>query len=153
VAISIPVEINRTFGVKADFDKVFDTLANVPESVGNFPKVDQLVPLGNNAFRWEMHKIGVDKHALQTVYACIYHMDRDNGVITWEPVEGVGNSRVSGSWHVKREGNQTQLKFSTKARVELPLPSLLKLAISPVVKHEFAGLIDTYIENLKKKFS
>ena len=152
MAISIPIEINRTFDVKADFDTVFDTLANVPESASHFPKVDQLVPLGDNAYRWEMQKIGVDKHALQTIYACSYEADKAKGTIVWKPVKGVGNSEVSGTWHIRRDGDRTQLKFNTKGIMELPLPGLLKLAISPVVKHEFNALVDTYIENLKKTF-
>ena len=40
----------------------------------------------------------------------------------------------------------------TSAELTVPLPSLLKLAISPVIKHEFNSLVDTYMSNLKKAF-
>lgn len=151
MAITIPIEINREFDVDADFDKTFDLLADVPASAGYFPKLDTLTPLGDNTFRWEMEKVGVDKHSIQSIYACKYYSDKDKGRITWEPVKGEGNGVVSGSWTITSNKNGgTHLKFHTQAELTLKLPSLLKLAISPVVKHEFNSLVDTYVNNLKK---
>lgn len=152
MAISVSIEINRDFDVNADFDRVFDLLANVPESASFFPKVDRLIPLENGAYRWEMQKMGVDKHSLQTVYACTYKADRERGQIEWAPIKGVGNGSVSGSWKVERNGSGTRLRFHTQGTLELPLPGLLKLAVSPVVKHEFNALVDTYIQNLQRHF-
>jgi len=153
VAISISIEVSRNFDVSANLDQVFDLLADVPKSASFFPKVQELIPLGDNSYRWEMEKVGLDKHALQTIYACRYHADKDKRLITWEPVKGVGNGQISGFWKLIPEGDKTSLQFSTKATLELPLPGLLKLAISPVVKHEFSSLLDTYIANLKQHFA
>nr|WP_282562678.1 SRPBCC family protein [Marinobacter panjinensis] len=137
----------------AGYDKVFELLADVPESASHFPKVHKLVDLGDNTYRWEMEKVGVDKHAIQSVYACKYYPDKDNGKITWEPVKGEGNGVVKGSWTLKaKDDNTTSVKFQTSAELTVPLPSLLKLAISPVIKHEFNSLVDTYMSNLKKAF-
>ncbi|MDX5297626.1 MAG: hypothetical protein LPK85_01610, partial [Gammaproteobacteria bacterium] len=91
MAITIAIEINREFEVAGSFDEIFDLLADVPRSAGYFPKVDKLTDLGNNTFRWEMEKVGVDKHALQSVYACSYTDDKAAGIIRWEPVKGDGN--------------------------------------------------------------
>lgn len=153
MAISVTIEVNRDFTVPANFDKVFDLLSDVPASGSHFPKVDQLVDLGDNAYRWEMEKMGVDKHALQSIYACRYESDKTAGTINWKPIKGEGNGVVSGNWKVKPVENGTHLSFTTEAKLTLPLPSLLKLAISPVVRHEFNALIDTYTENLKSVFS
>lgn len=132
---------------------MFDLLADVPESASHFPKVHKLVDLGDNTYRWEMEKVGVDKHAIQSIYACKYYPDKDNGKITWEPVKGEGNGIVKGSWTLKaKDDNTTSVKFQTSAELTVPLPSLLKLAISPVIKHEFNSLVDTYMNNLKKAF-
>lgn len=150
VAISIKIEVKREFFVPAGIDTVFALLANVPESVSHFPKVAQLIDLGDNSYRWEMEKIGVDKHALQTVYACKYIANEAAKTITWEPVKGVGNGIVSGSWHLSEDGEGTHIAFQSEAEVSLPLPSILKLAISPVVKHEFNSLVEIYTDNLKK---
>lgn len=153
MAITVAIELNRQLEIPAGYDEVFDLLADVPRSASYFPKVDKLTDLGDNAYRWEMEKVGVDKHAIQSVYACRYHSDKDAGRITWEPLKGEGNGIVSGSWTVKSEGdNTTAVTFKTSAELTVPLPSLLKLAISPVIKHEFNSLVDTYMANLKAAF-
>jgi len=153
VAITVSIELNREIELPAGYDEAFDLLADVPKSVSHFPKVHKLDDMGNNTYRWVMEKVGVDKHAIQTEYACKYFPDKENGKITWEPVKGEGNGVVSGYWTLKAKGdNATQVKFHTKADLTVPLPSLLKLAISPVIKHEFNSLVDTYMNNLKKAF-
>ncbi len=153
MAITVSIELNRELDLPAGYDKVFELLADVPESASHFPKVHKLVDLGDNTYRWEMEKVGVDKHAIQSVYACKYYPDKDNGKITWEPVKGEGNGVVKGSWTLKaKDDNITSVKFQTSAELTVPLPSLLKLAISPVIKHEFNSLVDTYMSNLKKAF-
>lgn len=153
MAITVSIELNRELDLPAGYDRVFDLLADVPESASHFPKVHNLVDLGDNTYRWEMEKVGVDKHAIQSIYACKYYADKDNGKITWEPVKGEGNGIVRGSWTLKaKDDNTTSVKFQTSAELTVPLPSLLKLAISPVIKHEFNSLVDTYMNNLKKAF-
>ncbi|HLV78426.1 MAG TPA: SRPBCC family protein [Marinobacter sp.] len=150
MAITVSIELSRELEIPAGYDEVFDLLADVPRSVSHFPKVDRLVDLGGNAYRWEMEKVGVDKHAIQTVYACTYHADKAAGTITWQPVKGEGNAEVSGAWTIRAlSDSATNVRFQTSARLTVPLPSLLKLAISPVIKHEFNGLVDTYMNNLK----
>ncbi|MGO1462633.1 MAG: SRPBCC family protein [Marinobacter sp.] len=153
MAITVSIDLNRELEIPASYDEVFDLLADVPRSVSYFPKVHKLKDLGDNVYRWEMEKVGVDKHAIQSVYASKYFADKDAGKITWEPVKGEGNGLVSGYWTVKANGDRaTALKFHTSAELTLPLPGMLKLAISPVVKHEFNGLVDTYMSNLKAAF-
>ena len=153
MAITVSIELNRELDLPAGYDEVFDLLADVPKSASHFPKVHKLVDLGDNTYRWEMEKVGVDKHAIQSIYACKYYPDKENGKITWEPVKGEGNGVVKGSWTLKaKDDNTTSVKFQTSAELTVPLPSLLKLAISPVIKHEFNSLVDTYMINLKKAF-
>lgn len=153
MAITVSIELNRELDLPAGYDEVFELLADVPASASHFPKVHNLVDLGDNTYRWEMEKVGVDKHAIQSVYACKYFADKDNGKITWEPVKGEGNGVVKGAWIIKsKDDSTTAVKFQTSAELTVPLPSLLKLAISPVIKHEFNSLVDTYMSNLKKAF-
>lgn len=153
MAISVSIEVSRNVDVPADFDEVFALLADVPRSASFFPKVHQLTPLSDDSYRWEMEKVGIDKHALQTIYACSYHADKEKRLITWEPVKGVGNGQVSGFWKLTPGEGKTSLQFSTQATLELPLPGILKLAINPVIKHEFASLVDTYLANLQRHFA
>jgi carbon monoxide dehydrogenase subunit G len=151
VAVTVAIELSRDIEIAGSYDEVFDLLADVPRSVSYFPKVEKLDDLGDNAYRWEMEKVGVDKHSIKSVYACKYFPDRENGKITWEPVKGEGNGVVKGSWTLTEKGDKcTAVKFRTTAELTVPLPSFLKLAISPVVKHEFNSLVDTYMNNLSK---
>lgn len=149
MAIKINIDLDREFTVNADIDTVFALLANVPESVSHFPKIASLEDLGDNTYRWNMEKVGAGDHAIQTVYACQYFPDDAAKKITWEPVKGEGNGLVSGGWTMTESGSGTAVKFETSAELNLPLPGLLKLAISPVVKHEFGSLVDTYMDNLQ----
>ncbi|PID42622.1 MAG: hypothetical protein CSA52_01615 [Gammaproteobacteria bacterium] len=149
MTIKVSIEINREFDVSAGFDRAFGVLSNVPVSVSHFPKVDQLVDLGNNTFRWEMNKIGVHDYSLQTIYAAKYLSDKSNGSIVWKKVPGVGNAEVEGSWKVTETGSGCHVVLVTTGVMTLPLPSLLKLAVSPIVKHEFNALVDKYINNLQ----
>ncbi|MDO6443093.1 MULTISPECIES: SRPBCC family protein [unclassified Marinobacter] len=153
MAITVSLELNREIEIPGSYDEVFALLADVPRSASHFPKVHKLTDLGDNIYRWEMDKVGIDKHAIQSVYASKYFADKDAGKITWEPVKGEGNGVVRGSWTLTAKGDQaTTAKFQTSAELTLPLPGLLKLAISPVIKHEFNSLVDTYMNNLKKAF-
>ena len=150
MAITVSIELNRELELPGSYDEVFELLADVPRSASHFPKVHKLEDLGDNTYRWEMEKVGVDKHAIQSIYACKYYSDKDAGRITWEPVKGEGNGVVRGSWTLKANGDSTTTaKFQTHAELTVPLPRLLKLAISPVIKHEFNSLVDTYMKNLK----
>mgnify|MGYP006422157803 CR=1 FL=1 len=154
MSITVNIEIEREFTMNGDYDTVFDLLADVPRSVAHFPKVEKLTPLDDNSYRWEMEKVGVDKHNIQAVYACRYYPDSERGVIEWEPVEGVGNGLVSGSWNIHDNGDGSSgLRFRTQAQLTVALPGFLKMAVSPVIKHEFNSLVDTYIQNLKAAFA
>mgnify|MGYP003637345215 FL=1 len=149
MTIKVNIELDRKFSVSADKDTVFALLADVPGSASHFPKVEALTDLGDNCFRWEMEKVGLGDHAIQTIYACKYSPDESNAVITWSPIKGEGNGVVSGAWNITEGSKGTDIHFKTSAELTIPLPGLLKLAISPVVKHEFNSMVDEYIDNLK----
>jgi len=153
MAFKVNVDINKEFDVPADFDKVFDLLSSVPDSVSHFPKVDQLVDMGDNTFRWEMEKIGIQKYYIQTVYACKYESDKDAGSITWTPVSDVGNAEIKGSWKITKQGDRTHAALNTGGVLTLPFPGLAKMVIAPFASKEFEGMVDQYIENLKTFFN
>ena len=121
--------------------------------MSHFPKVERLVDLGDGTYRWEMEKIGVGKYYLQTVYACRYTNDREAGRVEWKPVPGVCNGIIEGAWQIQSKGDSTHIDFRTSGELSLPLPSLARLLVSPVVVREFEGLVARYIENLKEALS
>ncbi len=153
MAITVKIEMERSFSVNKDIDTVFALLSDVPESGKHFPKVEKLTEIGDNIYRWEMNKIGIGDHSIQTCYACKYVADPKKHTVEWTPIKGEGNGVVSGKWSMAKEGTGTKLNFFTTAEVTLPLPGLLKLALSPVVKMEFTSMAETYIDNLKEALS
>lgn len=75
----------------------------------------------------------------------------EDGWIEWYPIADEGNAQVEGKWTVEKldDGN-TRLVLTTKGEFELPLPSLAKVVVKPLVAREFDGLVDKYIKNLQK---
>lgn len=153
MSFRVTLEIAREFEVKAPPEATFALLADVPESVSHFPKVEQLVDLGSNTYRWEMAKLGVGSYYIQTVYACAYSDNPDERWVKWEPVEGEGNAEIEGYWNLAAIDGGTHVEFFTRGILGLPLPALAKFVVSPVVVAEFNQLIDGYIENLGKTLS
>lgn len=153
MTVKIAIDLNRKLSVAADIDSVFSLLSDVPASAEHFPKVHAITALSDNSFRWDMEKVGLGTHSIQTSYACLYISDSDAKTITWTPIKGEGNGIVSGKWELTEVATGTNISFKTKAELTLPLPGLLKLAISPLVKFEFSGMVDTYLRNLKSLWS
>lgn len=152
MAIKVTIDLGYELNVKASYQKVFDTLSDVPTSASFFPKVDQLVDMGDNVYRWEMAKIGLAQVNLQTVYASKYVSNADKGTIVWTPVEGVGNALVSGNWKIVDKKKSTHITFKSKGELTLGLPGLMKMVVAPVVEAEFEKLVEQYLDNLTQHF-
>ena len=152
MAVSVDIDLGYEFTVKAAFKDVFDVVSDVPASASFFPKLDKLVDMGDNTYRWEMAKVGTAQVNLQTVYASKYSSDRKKGTVLWVPVKGVGNAQVSGSWKITDKKGSTECVLNIKGTVDTPLPGLMKMVVVPVVKGEFEKLVEKYVDNLVKKF-
>ena len=152
MAITVSIDLAYEFEVKARAAEVFEVLADVPTSASHFPKLDQLVDLGDNSYRWEMAKIGVASIHLQTIYASKYVSDRAKGSVVWTPVAGEGNALVSGSWKIKDNKKSTHLTLEIQGELSLPLPALVKKVVTPVVEAEFEKMVEQYIDNLTRRF-
>ncbi len=152
MTVTVAIDLGYEFAVKSPFKEVFDLLADVPESVSHFPKVDRLVDMGDGVYRWEMAKVGTAQVNIQTVYASKYVSDRKKGSVVWTPVPGVGNALVGGSWKISDQKKSTALEFKVSGTVNVALPGLMKMVVVPVVQGEFEKLVEKYIDNLIKRF-
>jgi len=154
MAFTVDISLLREFTTSAGLDAVFAILADVPRSAAHFPKVDALVDLGGNVFRWEMEKIAIGGYTLQqTIYACHYTADPLTMHVAWTPVPGVGNAIVQGEWTIQpKEGGGTTVSISTKGDLTVDFPSFLEFMISPLVVMEFTGMIERYLANLQQSF-
>ena len=156
MTINVKIDLGYEFDVKASAADVFAVLSDVPTSASFFPKVDKLVDLGSNTYRWEMEKIGVASLNLQTIYASKYVSNKTKGTVVWTPVANEGNALVSGSWVIRESKGDnkksTNLVLQINGDLEIPLPSLMKMVVSPIVTGEFEKMVEKYIDNLTKKF-
>jgi carbon monoxide dehydrogenase subunit G len=152
MAITVDIDLGYEFTVRAALKDVFDLISDVPTSAGFFPKVDKLTDLGGGVYRWEMAKVGTAQVNIQTVYASKYASDRKKGSVVWTPVKGEGNALVGGHWKIAQQKKGTAIEFKVAGTVEVPLPGLMKMVVVPVVRGEFEGLVEKYIDNLIQHF-
>lgn len=152
MALNVTIDLGYEFEVKAPAQQVFDVLSDVPTSASFFPNVDQLVDLGGGAYRWEMGKIGIGQVNLQTIYASQYTANRAKGSVTWTPIRGEGNALVSGHWKIEDKKKSTLITLQIHGDLTLPLPSLMKMVVAPVVEAEFEKAVEQYIDNLTQAF-
>lgn len=153
MALNVTVEVEKELDIDRPYADVFDYLADIPQSASNFPNVDKLIDIAKNTYQWEMKKFGVDKYAIQSIYAVKYATNKRKGTIKWAPVKGIGNGVVEGAWTIADRDGKTHLTFYSKGILTLPLPALSKLIVAPLVVREFNGLVDKYLKNLKKSLS
>ncbi len=152
MSVTVSIDLGYEFEVKASAKDVFDVLSDVPTSASFFPKVNKLVDLGDNVYRWEMEKVGTSQVNIQTIYASKYVSNRAKGTVVWTPVKGEGNALVSGSWKITDNKKSTHVVLKIDGEVMVGLPALMKLIVVPIVEGEFEKLVDKYIANLIKKF-
>ena len=152
MTVNVTIDLGYEFDVKASAKDVFAVLSDVPTSASHFPKVHQLVDLGDGVYRWEMEKVGTAQVNIQTIYACKYVSNKAKGTVVWTPVKGEGNALVSGNWRITDNKKSTNIVLKIDAEVIVPLPGLMKMIVAPVVESEFEKLVDKYIANLTKKF-
>jgi carbon monoxide dehydrogenase subunit G len=152
MAVTVPFDLSYEFEVKARAAEVFAVLADVPTSASHFPKVDKLVDLGGNSYRWELQKVGTAQVHIQTIYAATYVADRKKLTVNWTPVKGMGNAQVSGSWTLTDKKASTHIVLHIHGEIVVPLPGLMKMLVVPIVTGENEKLIDAYIRNLIERF-
>lgn len=151
MAFNVEILIEEGMEVDCTPARAFEILSDVPWSVSHFPNVDGLYDMGGGKYRWEMKKIGFKSYNIQTLYASKYTNNEDKGTVKWTAVKGVGNGLVSGSWKLTElEDGTTWIDLKTKGIMELPLPRLAKLVVTPFVRSEFESYIEEYMYNLLK---
>lgn len=151
MAITVNIELEYELNVKASAAESFKLLADLPACARHYPKVDCLVDLGGGAYRWEMEKIGVGSATIQTIYASKYVPDKAKGTVVWTPVKGEGNAEVSGIWKITGAKKSTHLVMQVSGVLTVPLPSLMKMVVAPVVKTAFESMTNQYVANLAKQ--
>ena len=153
MSVTMTIDANKEMDLKGDFDTIFDELAQVEKMASMFPKVERLVNLGDNTYRWEMEKAGFSKYTMQLIYAVKYEIDKTKGTIAWKPVPGVGNAVHSGQVKITPTAGGVHIVLSSKIDMELPIPKLAKPLVTPVIMHEFNATTEKFEARMRKHFN
>ena len=148
MSLIIPISRRFQFSVPASVDDVYELLADVPRSVRHFPKVERIVELGNDTYRWEMERMGAQKIYLQIQYTSHYTYNPQEKWIRWSPVKG-GNADMGGLWQLTAQENGTHIHFENDGKLIFPVPRLARMVVKPIATKRFMDMLDRYIDNLK----
>ena len=151
------IAIQQDFQVATPPDRVFDFLADTRATVAHYPKIDTLIDLGDDCWRWELKPTGIKGISHRLVYSIRYDFDREARRITWAPLQAeADNADIRGSFEIAAapgDAAATHVTLDTDGRVHLPLPKLMIPAARPVVHAEFKQQIRHFIANLCRALS
>lgn len=151
MSVEVKVSIQKSMEVACSAKKAFDQLVDVASTVAMFPKLDKIVEIGNDVWRWEMAKIGAAGISHQVKYTVKYS-NNGSSTIDWAPTAGEGNAKVSGGWVISAKGdNACKIDFRSTGEFEMPVPRLMKGIAEGIVKSEFDGQVSTFIDRIKAK--
>lgn len=151
--MKIAVDFSERFVVAASLQATFALLADVPRSVSHFPDIHKLVDLGGGIYRWELKPLGAAGISHQVVYAARYVGDAAKNSVIWTPVSGIGNGVMQGHWHLRAQGQGTQVEFHNRGELEVPVPMLLRAAAKPVVQGLFQKQVRDYLNNIQRSLA
>lgn len=139
--------VHRSNVTTASVEDTYALLADVPSSVAHFPEIESLVE-ERGAWVWRLRKLGAGPLTFQVHYAARYAFDPVARVVRWDPVDGVGNTRVSGRWTVTPSGSGARFSMDTTFTLSLPFPRPLKGAVEAILQHENERILGIYLNNL-----
>ncbi|MCE2744890.1 MAG: SRPBCC family protein [Burkholderiales bacterium] len=149
--VNVNVKIEKSFKIACTAKKAFEQLVDVADTVALFPKLDKIVDLGGDVWRWEMAKIGAAGISHQVKYTVKYTND-GKSKIDWNPVPGEGNATVSGGWVIKEDGpSACTVAFRSSGEFDMPVPRLMKSIAEGIVKSEFEAQVGTFLDRVKAK--
>lgn len=150
--VAARVEVERTFRLAAAPDAAWALLADVPRWGALFPRVAAVGPFpaaGPDAYRWTMEPMGPPGVQVRTEYACRYSRQPDAGVLTWAPVEGVGNARFEGAARVGPGADGgTDGALRLLATLQIPAPRFARGVVEPAVALEMGRMTDRFLARL-----
>ena len=152
MSLIIPISKQLDFLVPAQIDDVYELLADVPRSVSHFPNVERVVALGDNTYRWEMERMGIQKMSMRIQYTSHYTFNQEEKWIRWSPASG-GNAEMGGLWHLTAQEKGTHIHFENDGKLMFPVPRLSRLVVKPIATQRFMAMLDVYIDNLKQSFA
>ncbi len=149
--VEATARIDRTFRLVAPPGAAWALLADVPRWGHLFPHVTAVEPFseaGPDAYRWTLAPLGPPGARVGTVYACRYRRQPDAHLLTWMPVEGVGNARFAGAVRLEPDGGGTAGTLRLVATLQIPAPAFFHAVVEPAVTLEMGRMTDTFLGRL-----
>lgn len=145
-------QLTRQLDLPVSAAAVWSVVSTVPDSAAHFPHLRKLSS-DKGGYTWELDQVGVRSYKIELSYASRYVADHHQRVLTWQPIAGVGNAKVSGRWSVQTHGEGSIATLNLTIEVSLAFPWVMKPAVEPFVGREMTRLVDGYIENLRQTLS
>ncbi len=142
-------QLTRTIEVAASPDVVWTLVSTVPASAAHFPGLRKLTE-EKGGYTWQLDPVGVRSYQISLTYASRYVPNHHGKTLVWEPIDGIGNAKVSGRWQVRGQGAGAVATLNLTIDVSLSFPWVMKPAVEPTVVRETTRLVDGYVENLRR---
>lgn len=152
--VAARVRVERAFRLAASPDAAWALLADVPRWGALFPRVASVEPFpaaGPDVYRWTMEPMGPPGVQVRTEYACRYLRQPNARVLTWTPVEGVGNARFEGAVRLApRSDGGSDGALRLAATLQIPAPRFAQAIVEPAVSLEMGRMTDRFLARLDR---
>ena len=130
--MDVDVDIERSATVEVPFARVKERMLDLEGTLGLFPKLARLTPVGERRFEWQLEPIGFKPAGISHVvrYTTDFSVDTDRGVVEWTPVRGEGNSLIRGRWVTADRGDHIDITLSISGTIGgIRVPLAFRLAV------------------------
>jgi hypothetical protein len=100
-----------------------------------------------------MKKSVVASLNIETVYSCHYSHNQNEGWVRWNSRQINGSGKMDVQWVIAPGNTANKIEFSSNGILEIPLSSLFRMIVTPLVISEFESMVDKYNENLSIVFN
>lgn len=150
MAVEIKSSITRKIELGTDFDTVFGLLEDPPATARYFPKLENMEKLGDNSWRWDMERIGLGSVTfLKLSFNCRYRIERNKGVISWEPLDRDDRATIEGRLTVTTTDNGCRLDIESSGTGRLKLPTELEPILTSLATMVAEHLVDRFLHNIR----
>lgn len=129
-------------------------LSDMPKTLSYFPKLDPIVELAPNRYRWDLHSIGAAGVEHEVVFATDFETDIDACEIRFTAVPGEGNAQISGLFKAESIGGSTELTLEVRGTLnDIKVPMLLRAPAKPFIKGIFESIVDRFVDRVSEAYS
>lgn len=149
MATTVTTVAKEVFVFEANIEDVWALVSNVERSAECYPRVQQLVDLGNGAYRWEFKPTGFAGFSHQVIYACQYLVDESQHRVEWTPINPDDDTLISGGMALRAIDDGTEVTFNSTGDLRLPIPRMMKGMAANYIRSEFDKQLAEYINNMQ----